>query len=162
MVHYRIHCPYPKPHRSSPCPYPLLQDSLQHYPSIYAWVFQVFSFHRFPHQNPLCTRRTYTDRETNCMRTKKLHNIFMRQKLWRFIDKFYVPKINIDTQIINLQRNITTDNKIPYLYNNFIMYLKLWTIHTPPVTIIWTVLRVQVQPSESILLLGYSCSSYHT
>ena len=38
-------CPYPEPHRSSPCPHiPLSGDPYEYYPPIYAWAFQEVSF----------------------------------------------------------------------------------------------------------------------
>ena len=37
------------------CPVPLLEDIFKYYPSIYACVFQVASFPRYVHQNPVYT-----------------------------------------------------------------------------------------------------------
>ena len=51
-VHYRIHnslppAPYPQSHQSSQCLYiPPTEDTFLYYPPVYAWVFQVVSFHR--------------------------------------------------------------------------------------------------------------------
>ena len=47
-------CPYPEPARStSHSQTPLPEEPSSYYPPIYAWVSQVVSSLRFPHQNPV-------------------------------------------------------------------------------------------------------------
>jgi len=47
-------CPYPEPDQRSPFPnIPSPDNPSSYYSPIYAWVFQIVSFLRLPHQTPV-------------------------------------------------------------------------------------------------------------
>jgi hypothetical protein len=112
-------CPYPKPDESSSWPHILfLEDSLQYYPLIYAYVFQVVPSFRFPTQirtllsslvqnKQMYTTRPYTRRRT----TFRLNIYFITILLWTK---------NPERKPENQQNTNYRNNKNTTLcYNNF-------------------------------------------
>jgi len=78
-VHYGVTCPYPEPDQSSPCTScHILKKILMLYSHL-AWVFQVVSFLRCPHRNPVCTSHfdytCYMSRQSHSSRFDHPNNI---------------------------------------------------------------------------------------